>query len=174
MKSPAEPDYAIALHDTLMEQIDIAKNTLDSILLGQHRFDALHSLSLQLLAVKATSTALKLVIPPSTISASAILQDIQAKLYEAADIQVTSIGVSFSHLLARLSGDTLAAHLAGKPNKKTLINLLGDIYAEIGVVHRLIILTQFSHRHLGVNSNKPTQLYVKGLCLNTIKSIKGG
>jgi hypothetical protein len=175
MKSSIEPSQAAALQDLLIAQVDIAKNTVDGVLSGKHKGDAFYCASLQLEAIKATAVALKLAAPQPTINHAIYTQEyFYTKLYEAADSQIISIGLTLSSVLSRITGDTLAGLRAGKPTKKQLINLLGDICLEIGVMHRLIIIIQFAHRCIGVSPNSTTKSYVESLCLDSIKTHKGG
>lgn len=171
-KSSPPNDLINQSFDTLEDQLEIASDIVDSINAGIHRFDAMPSLSSQLTAIEETLTALKLIVIPSEtneirasygntileneykaidannqggITKPAISAQAQIRLLNAAGAQIVATRDALSCVLSRLSGDTLAGRLAGRPNKKTLEALLGGIDEQIGVVNKLFGTMQLAY-----------------------------
>jgi uncharacterized protein YhdP len=162
--------------NTLEHQIQIATDTLNSVLAGQHRFDALPFLSLQLKAIDDTVIVLRQASlqhaedKRSNIIEPVISQEMQLNLINAMAAQVKATGSALSCVLARVSGDTLAGRLAGRPSKKALEDLLGGIYEQVGVINKLAGVMLFANKQIANTLCDTSRAYVKGLCCDAIKN----
>jgi hypothetical protein len=194
---PAHKAIPNPVFDTLTHQIQIATDMLNSVLAGNHRFDALPSLSSQLGAIEATATALRLAVLPSEMSetqadgdtakddeqrlqhtgdkegsltAPVISSKMQQDLLSVTSAQVVATGHALACVLDRLPGDTLAGRLAGRPNKKALDDLLGDIYEQIGVINKLVGLMMFANKRLAGTLCETSRAYIENLCREAIEN----
>lgn len=195
--SPAHQVIPNQLFDTLTHQIQITTDMLNSVLIGNHRFDALPSLSSQLGAIDAIAKALRLVVLPSEMSETQVSGDtakddeqslqhtgdkegdltvpvisskMQLDLLGITGAQVVATGNALSCVLARVSGDTLAGRLAGHPNKKALEALLGGIYEQIGVINRLVGLMIFANERLARTLCETSRTHIENLRREAIEN----
>lgn len=132
-------------------------------------------MSLQLGAIDSTVRALKGVVLPvetDNIKAeSSISPEVQLGLINAMAAQVDATGKAMACVLSRLSGDTLAGMLAGKPNKRSLVELLEDIYGQIGIVSRLIELILMAYGSENSGLDELGRLVIEDFCRYAIENI---
>ncbi len=81
----------------------------------------------------------------SDITALTVSRELRLGLLNAHATQIEATGKALAWILARLNGESFAGVLAGVPNNEELVNLLGAVHEQLGVINKVAVLMQQGH-----------------------------